>query len=109
LRQWSQLSLRQIRYVDYPGENGTKFLISVDFEYEDLKALPLNKLKPGAAPFSDHRAGFEIRTRKRCRRISLHKHCNNQLRCILDRTHATCLRSTTWNRPKNPRPVRTAR
>lgn len=58
----SQLYLKRIQYAD-DGE--TKFLVSVTFEYED---------RPD--PFSEHRAGFEIRTTKRCRRIAIRTHAD---------------------------------
>ena len=48
-RQWDQLYLARIRYVDYGAD---RFLVSVSFDYEE---------RPD--PFSDYRAGFEIRTR----------------------------------------------
>jgi RHS repeat-associated protein len=51
-----QPMLGQIRYADY----GTGFLVTVTFEYEN---------RPD--PFSDHRAGFEIRTSQRCRAITV--------------------------------------
>ena len=53
---WDQLYLKRIRYADYSENGATKFLVSVTFLYED---------RPD--PFSEYRAGFEIRTRKRCR------------------------------------------
>ena len=55
---WDQPLLTRIRYADYGDPAGSNFLVSVTFEYED---------RPD--PFSDHRAGFEIRTTKRCRSI----------------------------------------
>ncbi len=61
---WDQLYLDRVRYVDYEDDAGeTAFLVSVDFEYE---ARP--------EPVSRHRAGFEIRTRKRCSRIAVRTH-----------------------------------
>lgn len=64
---FEQLYLRQIRYADYiePGNPSVKFLVSVTFVYED---------RPD--PFSDHRAGFEIRTRRRCTRIEIRTHAD---------------------------------
>ncbi|MGH7597301.1 MAG: SpvB/TcaC N-terminal domain-containing protein, partial [bacterium] len=63
---WDELYLRAIKYVDYTTENGqTGFLISVTFHYED---------RPD--PSSDYRAGFEIRTRKRCTHIEVHTHAD---------------------------------
>jgi hypothetical protein len=57
---WDQLYLKQIRYADYDDGGATKFLVSVTFHYED---------RPD--PFSEYRAGFEIRTCKRCTRIDV--------------------------------------
>ena len=52
---WDQPLLAEIRYADH----GAGFLVAVTFEYEE---------RPD--PFSDHRAGFEIRTRRRCRAVT---------------------------------------
>ncbi len=61
---WDELYLRAIKYVDYTTENGqTDYLVLVTFHYED---------RPD--PSSDYRAGFEIRTRKRCTHIEVHTH-----------------------------------
>jgi RHS repeat-associated protein len=57
--QWDQPLLTQIRYADYQKNNQTKFLVTVSFEYVDGRE----------DPFSDCRAGFEIRTTKRCKSI----------------------------------------
>jgi len=62
-RPWDQLYLRRIRYVDYFDGGGTRYLVSVDFTYED---------RPD--PFSDRRPGFEVRTRKRCTAIRVSTH-----------------------------------
>lgn len=65
---WDQLYLKRIRYIDYTVENGdTAYLVSVTFIYED---------RPD--PFSDYRAGFEIRTRKRCNRIEIRTHADQE-------------------------------
>jgi hypothetical protein len=61
--QWDQLYLKRTRYVDYQEAGQTKFLVSATFEYDD---------RPD--PFSEYRAGFEIRTRKRCSRIEIRTH-----------------------------------
>ena len=58
--QWDQLRLSEIRYVDYGDSANPKFLVRVKFAYEDR-----------SDPFSDYRAGFEIRTVKRCSRIEV--------------------------------------
>ncbi len=76
LRQWDQLYLREIQYVDYvPPTGEERFLVTVKFEYEVLPErypddVPLSD-KKRMYPFSDYRAGFEIRTRKRCTRIKV--------------------------------------
>ena len=57
---WDQLYLKQIRYVDYEAAGKIKFLVSVDFEYEERLELD---------SFSEYRSGFEIRTRRRCTHI----------------------------------------
>src|SRR5215470_7757933 len=60
---WDQLYLQRMRYADYTEQNERTFLLSVTFTYED---------RPDA--FSQYRAGFEIRTRKRCQQIAVHTH-----------------------------------
>jgi RHS repeat-associated protein len=65
---WDELYLQRIQYADYTAtgtddSSAQKFLVSVAFLYED---------RPD--PFSDHRAGFEIRTRRRCTRIEVRTH-----------------------------------
>lgn len=65
-RHWSQTYLRRIKYVDYAAENGgTAFLVSLTLVYEPLT---------DAEPFSDYRAGFEIRTRQRCAALEVRTH-----------------------------------
>ena len=69
---WDHLYLKRIQYADYtePIPNGNpadKFLISVTFIYED---------RPDS--FSDHRAGFEIRTRWRCAGIEIRTHADRE-------------------------------
>lgn len=63
--QWDQPLLTQIRYADYQANKSTKFLVTVSFEYED---------RPD--PFSDYRAGFEIRTAKRCKSVLIETHAD---------------------------------
>lgn len=58
--QWDQLYLSEIRYIDYGDSVDPQFLAAVHFSYED---------RPDR--FSDHRAGFEIRTVRRCRQIDV--------------------------------------
>lgn len=69
---WDQLHVKRIRYADYTESNSgeipvEKFLISATFVYED---------RPD--PFSDHRAGFEIRTRRRCTGIEIRTHADRE-------------------------------
>ncbi|HNN92498.1 MAG TPA: SpvB/TcaC N-terminal domain-containing protein, partial [Pseudomonadota bacterium] len=56
--RWSVPLLQEIRYIDYGATSAPSFLVSVVFEYED---------RPD--PFSGYRAGFELRTSQRCKRI----------------------------------------
>jgi hypothetical protein len=56
----AQLYLSEIRYVDYGLPSEGKFLVAVRFSYE-----------PRSDEFSDHRAGFAIRTRRRCSTITI--------------------------------------
>jgi RHS repeat-associated protein len=56
----AQLYVSEIRYVDYGSPSGSQFLVSVRFSYE-----------PRQDEFSDHRAGFPIRTRRRCSAITV--------------------------------------
>lgn len=58
---WDQLYLAEIRYVDYGDPANPQFLVTVKFSYENR-----------TDPFSDYRAGFEIRTVRRCHQIDLH-------------------------------------
>jgi RHS repeat-associated protein len=61
---WDQLYLSRIRYVDYEDNNGEEqFLVEVRFTYEE---------RPD--PFSQYSAGFDIRTRKRCKKIEIFTH-----------------------------------
>ena len=66
---WDQLYLKHIRYVDHgDGVGATDYLISVTLLYED---------RPD--PFSNYRAGFEIRTRRRCTHIEVHTDADEAL------------------------------
>jgi YD repeat-containing protein len=59
---WDQVYLSSIQYVDYgDNPNDPSFLVRVEFDYEE---------RPD--PFSDYRAGFEIRTVQRCRKIEIY-------------------------------------
>ena len=69
---WDQLYLKRILYADYnlPGEADLppRFLVSVSLIYDE---------RPD--PFSEYRAGFEIRTRKRCLRLEIRTHAETEL------------------------------
>ena len=71
--QWNQHYLTEIRYGDYGDTSSLQFLIRVRFTYEQ---------RPD--PFSDYRAGFEIRTGQRCTRIDISTHTDTD---ILTRTY----------------------
>jgi RHS repeat-associated protein len=65
---WDQRYLRRIRYADHVDSRGaTAFLVFIDFLYEE---------RPD--PFSDYRAGFEIRTTRRCTRIDISTHSDRE-------------------------------
>jgi RHS repeat-associated protein len=78
---WDQLYLKRIRYVDYKRDEKLKFLVSVNFHYEDRTG----------DPFSEYRPGFEIRTRQRCTSIEIRthpdRHCDVPQTGILVRTY----------------------
>ena len=65
--RWDQPMLRRIRYVDFGDPGDPSFLVDLDLDYE-----------PRPDSFSDHRAGFEIRTTQRCRavRVSTRDHAS---------------------------------
>jgi RHS repeat-associated protein len=63
--RWRQPILRKIEYVDYTDDDPPKYLVSVTFQ---------NDARPD--PFSDYRAGFEIRTSKRCKSILIQTHAD---------------------------------
>ncbi|MEW6517222.1 MAG: SpvB/TcaC N-terminal domain-containing protein [candidate division FCPU426 bacterium] len=70
--RWSQAYLRRVRYVDYTDAAGdTAFLVSLTLVYE---------LLTGDEPFSDCRAGFEIRTRRRCAALEVRTHAGAEQR-----------------------------
>jgi RHS repeat-associated protein len=58
--RWIQAYLRQVRYIDLDAGG---FLVSVTFDY-----------KPRPDAFTDHRAGFAIRTGLRCASITVRTH-----------------------------------
>ncbi|GIG69236.1 SpvB/TcaC N-terminal domain-containing protein [Phytomonospora endophytica] len=57
---WDRPVLHRVEYADYGDRADPSFLVRVEFDHED---------RPD--PFSDHRAGFEIRTTLRCRAIRI--------------------------------------
>jgi hypothetical protein len=65
---WDQPLLTQIRYADYDDGAGLKFLVTITFAYEDGRD----------DPHSDYRAGFEIRTTKRCKSILVETHADTK-------------------------------
>ncbi|MCZ4123095.1 SpvB/TcaC N-terminal domain-containing protein [Streptomyces sp. H39-S7] len=60
---WDQPLLARISYADYGNRAEPSFLVAVDFAYE---------ARPDA--FSEHRAGFEVRTALRCRTVRVTTH-----------------------------------
>lgn len=80
-RRWDQLYLNRIRYIDFDHAGAAKFLVSVTFVYDGDGALNASE-RPDA--FSEYRPGFEVRTRRRCRRIEVRTHPD---RDILVRTY----------------------
>src|SRR5215813_6304213 len=58
--RWDQLYLSEIRYVDHGDPTDPQFLVKARFLYENR-----------SDPFSDYRAGFELRTVRRCTRIEI--------------------------------------
>ncbi len=76
-RIWDQLYLHRIQYADYTDSNGDEqFLVSITFEYEMLpERFPADvPNRQRVYPISHYRAGFEIRTRRRCKRIRVEVH-----------------------------------
>jgi RHS repeat-associated protein len=63
--RWDQLRLNTVRYADWGSREAPQFLVTVEFFYED---------RPD--PFSNYRAGFEIRHVKRCSRIEIRSHAD---------------------------------
>jgi hypothetical protein len=63
--RWRRPLLQAIRYADYGSQQDPLFLVTVTFAYED---------RPDS--FSDYRAGFEIRTTKRCASILIATHAD---------------------------------
>lgn len=65
-RRWTQPLLKQIRYVDYARNGRMRFLVTATFFYDSGRADSC----------SDYRAGFEIRTTKRCRSVLVETHAD---------------------------------
>ncbi len=66
---YTQSYLHEILYLNYGADlndNNPAFLLTIRFNYEDL---PEQK---NIYPSSDHRAGFEVRTAKRCSSIEIY-------------------------------------
>jgi RHS repeat-associated protein len=66
--RWDVPVLAQIRYADRGAAGARSFLVTVDFDYE-----------PRPDPFSDYRAGFEVRHGLRCRSIRTRTHLTQAL------------------------------
>lgn len=75
-RQWDQLYLRRVRYVNYTGAAGeASYLVSVTFLYDDDAPPPgATAARERPDPLSAYRSGFEIRTRRRCKWIVVRTH-----------------------------------
>ena len=82
--QWDQTYLRTIRYIDFEHDDETepRYLISIRFDYEK---------RPD--PFSGYRAGFEIRTRWRCKRITVRTHADESGDYIEEENKAGLIRT----------------
>jgi RHS repeat-associated protein len=66
---WDQPLLSRIEYADYGDRADPSFLVAVDFAYV-----------PRPDPFSDYRAGFEIRSSLRCTTIGVATHAADGVR-----------------------------
>lgn len=64
---WDQIYLSEIRYADYGAPDNPQFLVRVKFVYET---------RPD--PFSEYRAGFEIRTVRRCTQIQVYTQADQE-------------------------------
>jgi RHS repeat-associated protein len=60
---WDQPQLARISYADYGDRADPQFLVTIDFDYS---ARP--------DPYSDYRAGFEVRTSLRCDTVRIGTH-----------------------------------
>lgn len=70
--QWNQLYLKRIRVLEYVEDGNEQFLVSVTLDYGEPEERP--------DIFSEYRAGFEIRTRRRCGMIRIQTHPNREAR-----------------------------
>jgi RHS repeat-associated protein len=71
---WDQLYVSEIRYAEYGDPQAPQFLAKVRFTYDGPIWRPGQPVLPGSQrgdTFSDYRAGFEIRTAKRCTQIDV--------------------------------------
>jgi hypothetical protein len=71
---WDQLYLSEIRYAEYGEPANPQFFVKIRFTYDGpiwRPAQPPLPAKPRRDSFSDYRAGFEIRTTKRCTTIDV--------------------------------------
>ena len=75
-RNYNQLYLSKVHYVNYRSGGSEKFLFSVELDYGEYdeagNATGTWTYRPD--PFSTYRAGFEIRTVRRCRRVLIKIH-----------------------------------
>lgn len=78
-RHWDQLYLKRIRYADYTKDGNVEYMVSVEFLYDhEIEATENLPVKSRPDPFSEYRAGFEIRTRRRCKRILIKTHADHE-------------------------------
>lgn len=91
---WDQCYLSEIRYLDYGDAAAPQYLVKVKLGYA-----------PRPDPFSSYRAGFEIRTVQRCKRVEVFTEPGIE---ILTRTyHLTYLDELTPT-PAQPLPLNAA-
>ncbi|MCU0924740.1 MAG: FG-GAP-like repeat-containing protein [Hydrogenophaga sp.] len=74
----TQHYLQRIQYADLPERGQDAFLLLVDFFYDDeappMQVTPEVPQRTRPDPFFDCRAGFEIRTQRRCKWIVVNSH-----------------------------------
>ena len=76
--QWDQIYLSEIRYADHGAPGSGEFMVRVKFAY-DPPFIPSSPLATRPDPFSDYRAGFEIRTIRRCKRIEIYTYPGDEV------------------------------